>query len=295
MNKLQVKADFALILVAFIWGATFTMVKEATADFPVFPFLTLRFFIALVVLFPVALRANKTLSIKALWLSIFAGICFFTGFAFQTFGLRYIGPGRAGFITGLAVVLVPVGGALFLKVRISRGALFGVVLAVLGLVLLTGILESSGMSLGDGLVLMCALAFAGHILAVGQLPIGCDWRIPTAIQVMIVACFSLVFSVFTIPGSIIGLIQTAGFNVWFAAVFTGLLATAFALSCQTWAQQFTSTTHTALIFSGEPVFAALFGYLLFNEKLTFIQILGCIFILLGMVAAEMPSLSNRKP
>lgn len=272
----RLAADFALLLVTAIWGSTFVLVKDAVAQYPVLPFLALRFAVAAVALAPAAWRARKHLHRSDLPAGVAAGALLFAGYAFQTFGLHETTAAKAGFITGLSVVLVPLFVAALWRRLPSRMAIAGTLLAMGGLALLS---LNAGFSVqrGDLLVLACAFSFAGHIVALGALSPGRDARILTLVQVVTVAALSGAASLLggglpAVPGA-----------VWGAALFTGLAATALAFLVQTAAQQFTTAGHTALIFSAEPVFAALFGVLVAGERLAARGWLGSAAILAGVI------------
>jgi drug/metabolite transporter (DMT)-like permease len=302
----QLVADAALFGVTAIWGATFVMVKDAVASFPVFSFMALRFvFAALVLLpfvylrqrrrgvegrpFPLALRNSHSPTLLLSSASLLIGIALFAGYAFQTAGLHLTTPAKAGFITGLSVVIVPVVAALWLRQAPERNTWLGVGLAMVGLALLT-LQNGLAIAPGDLLVFCCALAFAAHILLTGRFAPRCDPVLLTFGQVVVVMLLSGVAALLFDVRPSGGLTRfTAGLNgqVLFAAAFTGLFATSLAFGVQTVAQRFTSSTHTALIFAAEPVFAALFSFLLIGELLGPRQLLGCGLILAGMIAAEM--------
>jgi len=310
----QLVADAALLGVTAIWGATFVMVKDAVASFPVFSFMALRFvFAALVLLpfvylrqrrrgaegrrsegaegrpFPLALRLSHSPILPLSLAPLLIGIALFAGYAFQTAGLHLTTPAKAGFITGLSVVIVPVVAALWLRQAPERNVWLGVALAMVGLALLS---LQSGLAIapGDLFVFCCALAFAAHILLTGRFAPRFDPVLLTFGQVVVVMLLSgvaaLLFDVRP-SGSLISLFAGLNRQVLFAAAFTGLFATALAFGVQTVAQRFTSSTHTALIFAAEPVFAVLFSFLLIGEVLGPRQLLGCGLILVGMIVAEM--------
>ncbi len=308
-------ADLSLLGVTAVWGATFVMVKDAVASFPVFSFMALRFLFATWVLLPfiVARRANdaaqgcssagvrgqprclathasRAALLRFLWPPLLVGIALFAGFAFQTAGLRLTTPAKAGFITGLSVVIVPVASVLLLRGQApKRRAWAGVGLAVTGLALLS-LQHGLAVSAGDLLVFGCALAFAAQILLTGRFAPGVDPLALTFGQIVVVMLLSGIAAWLfegRAEGGLISLLERLDGQVLFAAAFTGLFATALAFGVQTVAQRFTSSTHTALIFAAEPVFAALFSFLLIGEVLGPRQLLGCGLILAGMVAAEM--------
>ena len=207
------------------------------------------------------------------------GLALFAGYALQTFGLKLTTPAKAGFITGLSIVIVPVVSTLLLHQRLGRGAWLGVGLATAGLALLT---LNAGFSVnpGDLLVFGCAAAFACQILLTGRFAPRADPLLLTLGQILVVTLLAGIAAVvFEEP-------SPPTQSVLFAAAFTGILATSLAFGVQTVAQRFTSPTRTALVFATEPVFAALFSFLLIGEMLGLRQLVGCALILAGMVTAE---------
>lgn len=294
MKRSQLAADAALLFATMIWGLTFVMVQDAVLAYPVFAFLAIRFTFAALALAPFLARqprnpaallaareSARPRQINAWLPGILIGVALFAGYAFQTFGLLYTTPAKAGFITGLSVVLVPIGQALFLRRVPAKATLLGVALATIGLAALS-LQGDLSMSRGDLLVLLCAIAFAAQILLIGRYaPRWHPVRL-TMIQIVTVAVLSVAASLLweKLPG------WPAG-NVWFAAVFTGVLATSLAFYIQSRAQRATSATHTALIFAAEPVFAGLFSFLLIGERLGPRQIVGSALILAGMLVAEL--------
>jgi drug/metabolite transporter (DMT)-like permease len=293
-DRRQIAADGALLMVTLIWGATFVMVKDAVSAFPVFSFMALRFTLATLALAPLVLwqarrnrapyagprRTSRAQPISVLFPSLLIGLALFTGYAFQTFGLQLTTPAKAGFITGLSVAIVPIVAALALRQPPSRNAWIGVSLATLGLALLS-LTADLTVQPGDLLVMCCAVAYAAHILLLGhfapryhatQLALG---------QIATVAVLSVAAALIFDPRA------TVNGQVLFAAAFTGVLATAVAFFVQTVAQRFTTSTHTALIFAAEPVFAGLFSFLLIGEVLGARQLIGGALILAGMLIAEL--------
>lgn len=283
------------MLVTAIWGATFVMVKEAVAAFPVFGFLALRFALAWLALLPLWVWVRRGQGSQGPaggrachWArGALIGCFLFAGYAFQTAGLQYTTASKAGFITGLSVALVPLFSAIALRRPPSRWAVLGVGLATAGMFLLSWGGDWR-VGLGELLVLGCAFSFAAHITAVGAFAPEGDILSLTVTQIATVGVLSLATSaafeqVWAMPPG----------AVWGAAAFTGVLATSFAFGVQTAAQRFTSPIHTALIFAAEPVFAAAFGFLLAGETLGPREMVGCALILLGMLTAELAPLLLR--
>lgn len=291
MTRSQLTADAALLFITLIWGATFVMVRDAVSAYPVFTFLAIRFALAGAALLPFVGRARFSLRLAGLagnrswWRTlapgVLVGLALFAGYAFQTFGLRATTPAKAGFITGLAVVLVPLGEALFLRKLPRRNALLGVGLATVGLALLS-LQADLSVNRGDVLVFFCALAFAAHILLIGRYAPRWQALRLAVTQILTVALLSVLAArLWEWP---VGLPAA---NVFGAAAFTGLLATALAFFVQSRAQQATSATHTALIFAAEPVFAGIFSFLLIGERLGPRQLIGSALIVAGMIIAEL--------
>lgn len=300
-------ADLTLVLVTLLWGSTFVMVKNATREFPVFAFLALRFGLALWVLIPVLIlvgrremRRGRPLGGRRQWLAgLVTGFFLFGGYALQTLGLQSTGAGRAGFITGLSVVIVPFISAVLLRERPGWPALVGVGLAVGGLALMFLPGEAGGgllaASRGDLLVLGCAFAFAAHVVAIGRFGRQMHEVTLSTVQVAVVFVASMVASagweqsywhsrrLVEAGAGVAGLMPP---GVWGAAAFTGVVVTAGGLLVQTRAQRETSAVHAALIFSLEPVFALLFGYLLAGERLGLTEAMGSALVLLGMLVSE---------
>jgi drug/metabolite transporter (DMT)-like permease len=291
MIRRQTQADLALLILAAAWGGTFVMVKDAVAMMPVFTFLTLRFFVASITLLLISQpRRLRQLDRRAALLSILAGALFAAGYGFQTIGLQTTGPGQVGFITGLSVIIVPIGAAIIWRVRPNRSAIVGVTCAVIGLALLTGALNGQPIAPGAMWVMLGTLGFAGQILVVGALSKQIDPRALATLQVFSTAVGCGIISIlFEKP------IVPASPTVWGAILFTGVSVSALGVIMQTWAQSFTPATHAALIFATEPVFAAIAGFILLGERLGADQTIGCGLILIGMLISELGNRESTLP
>ncbi|WP_368656686.1 DMT family transporter [Brevibacillus dissolubilis] len=286
-------ADLILLLVVFIWGATFVVVQNAIATLPPNSFNAVRFAIAaafLVGVWWLFYRKNSEarFTLPLVGAGAFLGLWLFGGYAFQTVGLMYTTSSKAGFITGLAVVLVPLTAFFILKDKISWPVLVGVGAAVGGLYLLT-LGDSLALNLGDILVFGCALCFALQIVLTGKYAPRFASLPLVIVQISTVAVLSSLYSFFFEEWQLafdIGVLTSP--NVAWALFICSIPATSLAFLAQTTFQKNTSPSHVALIFALEPVFAALTGYLWANEILTIRQILGCVLIFSGMIFAELP-------
>jgi len=276
----QLRADLALALVAMIWGATFVVVKNELANIGPLAFVTLRFAVAFLVMALLARHSLARVDRSQLLAGLLIGTFLFSGYALQTVGLRYTTASKAAFITGLSVVLAPLFARLLLGQSPSLLAAVGVALAAVGLGLLS-LADDLTPAIGDLLVLGCAASFALHIVTISRFAPKMDTTTLAAVQIGVVPVAAAVTT-----GLLEPLPATIGAGTLGVAALMGIVATAFAFTVQTKAQAFTTPTHTALVLSLEPVFGALFAYLLAGETMGPRQILGCALILLGMVAAE---------
>lgn len=280
LKNRQLRADLLLLVITAIWGGTFVMVKGAVSAYPVFPFLTLRFGLAVLALLPLGWRGLRSLDWRGLGSGALIGLFLFAGYAFQTVGLQYTSASKAGFITGLSVVMVPLISALWLRRLPHLRSVMGVLAATIGLALLS-LSGHFSLAKGDLYVLLCALSFALHIVSVGAFAPKADPLGLTLVQVSTVALASAIVSLFThLPW------PSPTPQTWAAAGFTGVLATAVAFAVQTTMQRFTTPTHTALIFTAEPLFAALFAVFFAGDSLTTRSIVGGALIIAGTIISE---------
>ncbi len=283
----KLKADVLLIVCTLIWGASFVVVKSALADASVFAFLTLRFAVAAISLAVLCSRDLRFLNAASLRAGAVMGCCMFGGYAFQTAGIELTTPSKAAFVTGFSVVLVPVFLGLFARQRIGPAIWAGALVAVAGLYFLT--VPSSGfvgLNRGDLLVLCGSVAFALHIIAIGRYA---RRHSPGVLNLLQVTATLVMIS---LAGALLAAAGRESMRVAWTArllaavLLTGVLATAVAFSVQVWAQQHTSASHAAILFTLEPVFAALISFAFFQERLGLRALLGAAFILGGILLAE---------
>jgi drug/metabolite transporter (DMT)-like permease len=291
--KNPIFADLSLLFVTVIWGMTFVIVQDAISFLPPIAFNGIRFLLAAVLLFLGMLiferKQLKLLNIKLIASGVFIGFWLFLGYITQTIGLLYTTTSKAGFITGLSVVLVPLFSLFFLKQAPSKNAVFGVLTATIGLFLLT-MTDVTSLNIGDGFVFICAISFAFQIILTGKFSDKYPTLLLTVIQISTVALLSILSS-FCFEDWRKALNPNLLFSkdVIIALVITSVFATALAFFIQTNFQKYTSTTRVALIFAMEPVFAAITGYFWAHEHLSYSALFGCILIFMGMVLAELPT------
>lgn len=286
-------AHLLLLGVVAIWGATFVLVKDALHDASPLLFNLLRMTLAAIALAIINRRHLRHVTRSTLVAGTIVGLFLATGYQFQTAGLARTTAAKSAFITGLVVVFVPLLTAIpALRpegVHSPRWPAFlGALLAFAGLLFLTtppgatasNIFRSIG--IGDLLTLVCALAFAGHLLALAHT----SSRIPIPQLATLQIAAAALFMVLTLPigGSIYLNVSP---RLVFALAITSLLATAAAFTIQSWAQQHLPPTHTALLLTLEPVFAWLVSFFFLGERLGARSLTGAALIFAGILITEL--------
>jgi len=274
-----VRGDAVLLLITAVWGVTFVVVKDALEGADPITFLTLRFGLGAVVAAVVARRAllNKPWPWPG---ALTLGTLLFVGYAFQTFGLESTTPSRSAFITGLCVILVPFVSTVLFRRRPPVLALLGAVVAVVGLGILTDFHPGGPLPLGDLLTLGCAVAYAFHISLTEKFSANTDPVALVALQLTVVA----VLSALSLPFVERRLVSST--SLWVAVAVTGIVASAMAISLQTWAQSKTTAVRASVIFALEPVFAIAWGAILGHGTMEPHEWLGGALIILGVVVAS---------
>ena len=269
----------ALIAMTAVWGVTFVQVKDAVALYPLFAFLAVRFAIATVTLAVPGTRRVRSLGRAGVAAGTLLGLLLATGYALQTAGLERTTVSGTGFITGMYVVLTPLIALAFFRSQIAALTWAGVALSTAGLALLSGV--HAGSAVGDLLVLAGAAVYSLQIVLLERFAPRYDVVAFTLVE-MAAACAGL--GVVALARGELGVPH--GWTVWGALVVTGVFASAAGFLVQTWAQRETSATRTALAFTMEPVFAALFGITLAGDRLGALGWMGCAAIMAGVLLAE---------
>ena len=293
MNNKAIQANLLMLLAAGIWGFAFVAQRVGMETMGPHWFNSLRFFIGVVALVPVVLwigrnkaktidqenelkSSNKTLMLGGLA----AGFLLFVGATFQQVGLQYTTAGKAGFITGMYIFFVPLIG-LFFRMKTGLGTWVGAVVALWGLYLLS-INEDFTLSKGDTLQLICAAAFAGHVLMIGYLASKMDTVKLSLIQFFVAGVLAMGLALYSEQLTWEMIASTA-----VPLLFAGVMSTGIAYTLQTIAQQHAHPSHAAIILSSEGVFAVIGGFLLLNEVLPPKGLLGCGLILAGMLMSQL--------
>ncbi len=290
MNR-TTRSNLLLILSAVIWGFAFVAQRLGMEHVGPFTFNAVRFALGAVILLPVlALTRQRRAAMTTagpkpgaramLAAGAALGMILFIGSSLQQTGLVYTTAGKAGFITGLYVIFVPIIGLAWGQ-RTAAGAWAGALMAVAGLYLLS-FTGTWTLSVGDTLVLLSAVAWAVHVQLVGWLVRRFDVILLACLQFAVCSLFSLLVSLARETTTVADL-QGAAVPILYA----GLLSTGVAFTLQVVAQRHARPAHTAIILSTEAVFAVLGGWLILGEQLSPRGMAGCALMLGGMLLAQL--------
>lgn len=287
-RKYRLISYISLLFITFVWGATFTLTKNALASVEVYPFLFVRFLVATVVLSVIVFlspRSRHSFDPLTLWLGVSLGGLLFGAYAFQTMGLGHTSPSIAGFLTGLYVVLVPILSIPLFRTSPHWRTWMGAILAVMGLAFISGsdILQ---LKVGDIQVLICAVFLALQILFIEKYGSGMDSLALATIEILVVTVCSLIVSVFQAGTDLLNIHLWLQPAVFWAILINAILGTSLAYWGQNVFQQNISSTQIAVIFSMEPVFAALVSWVAQGGSLSTVEIVGGVLIFISMLVAD---------
>ena len=289
MNN-KFKGICALLSATLIWGSAFIAQSVGMELVGPFTFQAIRCGLAVFFLIPLTLLFDKgnirlwkqKWSDKRLWKGGFlCGLALFAAASMQQVGLVYTDAGKAGFITAMYIVLVPVLG-LFLKRKPPKSALFSVILAVLGLYLLSCVGVTS-INIGDILLMGCAFAYAVQITCVDCVAEGLDGMRLNCVQALVATVLSVPFMVFTEEVNAANVLAC-----WLPLCYAGILSMGVAYTLQIVGQKHLEPTTAALIMSLESVIAALCGWLILKETMTTTELLGCGLVFAAVIISQLP-------
>ncbi len=286
-------ADASLLLVALIWGSGFVATKTTLVEVTPYYLMAFRFAIGTLLLgvfFWKRIAAAKKQDIIA---GSVIGIFMFSAFAAQTIGLLYTTASKQAFLTGTNVVIVPfLAWALYRKKPDVYS--FAATFVALGGIALLTLQGTLALGLGDGLTLLCAVLFAGHIVAIGHFAKDQDPIVLAAIQMGFTTVFSFIFAAFFGEPWPVPNMTSSG---WSGILYMGIASSFVAFTVQNVAQRYTTSTHAALILCLESVFGTLLSVWLLGEEMTVKMIMGCVLIMVAIVTAETRwnFLKKRKP
>jgi drug/metabolite transporter (DMT)-like permease len=275
------RAELTLLVLSFFWGITFPLVKIALDFCSPFLFLSIRFALGTFIIWLVYSKKISFIDKATLKAGIILGILLFLGFAFQTVGLKYTAASKSAFITGLFVILVPPLSVLIVREKPKLFSVIGVGLAISGLWLMTRP-KGSEFNFGDLLTLFCAISFSFHVIYVQIYNKIFEFEKLVFVQLLTttVLCIPSMFLFETMK-----LVYDP--NLLLAILVTALFATALGIAIQNRMQKDTTATKASVIYTMEPVFAAIFSYLILGEILGLVSIFGAGLILSGMLCSEL--------
>lgn len=291
--KNKLKGSISLLIATIIWGSAFIAQSVGMDYIGPFTFLAVRcalaviFLLPLIFLFDIKKKDGMTYlsrwKSKKLWTTgALCGVALFFGSGLQQIGLQYTDAGKAGFITAMYIVLVPICG-LFLKKKPPFSALISVILAVLGLYLLSCV-GVSQVNIGDVWLMGCALAFAIQITLVDELAQELDGLRLNCIQTLVSCILGTVFMFLTEEPRVSDILPC-----WLSICYAGILSSGVAFSLQIIGQKDLEPTAASLIMSMESVFAVICGWLLLNERLSSPELCGCLLVFAAVILSQLPA------
>ena len=307
--KRKLEGMFALLLGTVIWGGAFVAQSAGMDLIGPMTFQAVRCALAVLALLLLSalleIRQINQYFIKwadpRLWITgLFCGLALFAATALQQIALIYTDAGKAGFLTAMYIVIVPLLG-IFFRRRPSTNALIGVSIAVIGMYLLccagvsravAGLYFLSCMgvttvSMGDLLLLGCAVAFAVQITIVDRFAAQLDTLRLNCIQALVVTLISSVFMAFEKPT-----LHTI-IDCWLPLSYAGILSMGFGYSLQIFGQKRLEPTGASMIMSLESVFAVVFGALILKERMSIFESIGCILVFLAVILSQLPNKKKR--
>lgn len=289
--KEKVTGSLSLVAATIIWGFAFIAQSVGMERIGPFTFQAARCLLAVLVLFPASFLLEGKSGIRASWQKwknkrlwksgLLCGMCLFVAASLQQIGLVYTDAGKAGFLTAMYIVLVPIFG-IFLGRKVPKSALFSVLMAVVGLYLLScaGVDQ---INVGDLCLMGCALGFTVQILCIDRVAQGLDGVRLNCIQALTVVVLSLPFAAVTETIVVSDLL-----DCWKSLCFAGILSMGLAYTLQIQAQKKLEPTTASLLMSLESVFAALGGWWILGERMTPAELLGCALVFAAVILSQLP-------
>lgn len=264
----------AMISIAAVWGSSFVVMKDSLERQNVFSFLSSRFILAALLMFLYKPGVFRRLTKKFITRGIIAGILLGSGYIFQTYGLTKTTVSNTGFITGLYLVFTPLISLLILKRHVLKIQWLAVLIATIGLFLIS----YNGVTIGIGeiLVLISAIIYGAHFVALGEWSDGRNTYALTLIQIVTVAVLTSIFAFRD------GFQIAPDSTVWLAIIYTAFFATFLGFLVQTKAQSIMSATVASVLLATETPFAVFFGLYFHDDPLTLRIITGGLLVMVAM-------------
>lgn len=288
MKKTNYKSLLLLLLAAIIWGVAFVAQSVGMEYVKPFTFNGVRCILGGVVLLPVIYlfdrkktpEVRKDEDKKSLWIGgTLCGLCLCVASSFQQIGLQYTTAGKAGFLTALYIVLVPIIGLLFKK-KCSPFVLGSIVLATVGLYLLS-IKDGFYIEKGDIYVMICALIFSLHILTIDYFSPKCDGVKLSCVQFFVSGIIATVIALIVEKPQLSQIMAA-----WLPIAYAGVLSCGVAYTLQIIGQKGMNPTVASLVLSLESVVSVLAGWILLNQVLSTREIVGCVVMFIAIILAQ---------
>lgn len=288
MKKINLWATGILFLTAIIWGLSYSAQAEAMKTMQALTFVFLRYLIGAVILLPFIFRNRKKPDKKLLTGGVLCGICLAGGEILQQFGLLYTTAGKAGFLTALYVIMIPLIG-IFVGKKSSWKIWIASLLSVAGTCLLCGdiSLQTLG-NLGDILILICALFFAFQFIAIAKFAPEADALLLACVQFFTVAVISGIAALFAGESCSWTSISSTAYPL----LYCGVVAIGLGCTMQVSAQKYVHPATVSILLSSASVFAVIWGCLLLGERYSLLNLVGCALIFAGVVLVQLPSKNN---
>ncbi|MEE9432089.1 MAG: DMT family transporter [Melioribacteraceae bacterium] len=301
LNNSKYKSEIILIFVTILWGATFVIVKEALQEISPMLFIAVRFIITALFLLPFVWK--QKFDLKSVYPGILLGILLFAGFATQTVGLKFTSATKSGFLTGTSVIMIPLLQILIEKRPPTKGVVLGTLIVMLGITFLSSggnsvstLLQDFGsnFNFGDGLTLICAFFFALYIIYLDVETKKHNFWILLFVQIITTMVLAILFAVIFSTTGLEEIKYSYSTKLILAILYTAIFATLITTALMTKYQKNITPTKAGIIYSFEPLFAALFAFFLLGEKITNFGYFGAGLILLGLLVSELYESMFRK-
>mgnify|MGYP005848722893 FL=1 len=290
----------ALLLNTLIWGGTFALVKNALTDISPLLFLGIRFFIAAMLLYPFVHLTLKKMDKKTFIAGSVLGIFYFFGFATQTVGLNFTSATKSGFITGTFVVIIPILQTIIERRKPKWYNIVSIFFVMIGLIFLSSSGDNlfqfinelgSDFNLGDFLTLLCAILFAFQVVYVDVFTKKYEYMPLVFIQLLITGLGGFLGALVLSTLGLEIIKFSLATNVVFALIYTSVFASIIATILQLKYQKIVTPTKAGIIYSFEPIMAAVLAFFILGEKISKFGMFGGVFIVFGLLLSEI--LENR--
>ena len=289
MKKSNIAATLALVVTAAIWGLSYSAQAEAMKSMSPLFFVFLRYLIGCLVLLPAIFFIRKSPDKQLFTGGIACGFCLAGGEILQQFGLLYTTAGKAGFLTALYVIMIPLIG-IFIRKKSNSIIWTASVISVAGAFLLCsdGTLTTPG-NLGDLLMIICALFFAFQFIAIAKFAPQSDPLQLSAVQFLTVAVISGIATLFSGESCSWGTVTS---TVW-PLLYCGVIAIGCACTVQVAAQKYVHPATASIVLSTASVFAVIWGWMLLGERYSLANLIGCALIFAAVILVQIPSRRDK--